>query len=298
MARYTPLWLQPGSYAASVDRRLVGALWPAAASSGGAATVNAGTMNVSVAAGAAAVPTQNGTGSTLCPWDAPEVVAIGAAPGSGSNRIDVITVHPRGNDLDGGSNNDFILDVVVGTVAATPVAPAVPAGQLAWYQVYVPGGAAALVAGNLTDVRPGGLAIPPVAGAGSAPRGYVAGTTGPASPVNATAATPIITLTTTMQAGRRYRLTVEGGGSQQTAAGSAFMSFVDSLGLALTVRLWTTPNLPVTAGSNWGNGTATWVYAPTTTVTPTWTLSGTTSAGTLLIGANQCQMVLEDIGSQ
>lgn len=297
MTRYTPLWLQAGSYPASIDRRLVGALWPGPASSGGAATV-AGGMVVNVAAGLAAVPTPNNTGSTLCPWDAPEPVTIGAAPGSGTNRIDVITVYPRGNDLDGGANNDFIFAVVPGSVAVTPTPPAVPAGQLAWYQVYVPGGAAALVAGNLTDVRPGGMAIPPTTGAGSAPRGYVAGSTGPASPVSATSATPVLTLTATMQAGRRYRMTVEGGGSQQTAVGSAFMSFVDSLALALTVRLWTTPSLPVTAGSNWGNGTGTWVYAPTSTVTPTWTLSGTTSAGTLLIGANQCQMILEDIGSQ
>lgn len=298
MTRYTPLWLQAGSYAASVDRRLVGALWPAAASSGCAVTAQAGTMSVSVAPGQVAVPSQNNTGSTLCSSDAAETVTLTAAPASGLNRVDLIICRPRGNDLDGGANNDFIFDFVTGTAAATATIPPTPAGTVALAQIAVAGGVAAIVQGNITDVRPGGLAIPPVAGAGSAPRGYVAGTTGPASPVSATSATPVITLTATMQAGRRYRLTVEGGGSQQTAVGSAFMSFVDSQGLALTVRLWTTPSLPVTAGSNWGNGTGTWVYAPTTTVTPTWTLSGTTSAGTLLIGANQCQMVLEDIGSQ
>ena len=30
MTRYTPQWFQAGSYAASVDRRLIGALWPSA----------------------------------------------------------------------------------------------------------------------------------------------------------------------------------------------------------------------------------------------------------------------------
>jgi hypothetical protein len=117
-------------------------------------------MVLNVTSGQAAVPTQNNTGSTLCTSDAVEQVTISAAPGSGTNRIDLVTVHPRGNDLDGGQNNDFIMDVIVGTAAATPVAPAVPAGQLALAQVYVTGGSASIITGNITDMRPGNLAIP------------------------------------------------------------------------------------------------------------------------------------------
>ena len=30
MTRYTPQWLQAGSYAGAYDRRLIGALWPGA----------------------------------------------------------------------------------------------------------------------------------------------------------------------------------------------------------------------------------------------------------------------------
>ena len=160
MTRYAPQWLQSGSYAGSQDRRLLQALWPAAASAGAAATVAGGNMTVNLAAGQVAVPSQNNTGSTLCTWDAAEAVTHAAAPGSGTNRIDVITCHPRGADLDGGANNDFIIDIVQGTAAVTPVAPAVPAGQVALWQVYVTGGNAALVAGNITDVRPGGLVRP------------------------------------------------------------------------------------------------------------------------------------------
>ena len=160
MARYTPLWEQSGSYAASVDRRLIGSLWPAAASSGGAASVIGGTMTVSLAPGAVAVPTQNNTGSTLCVWDAAEQVGP-LAQGGSQPRIDVITCHPRGTDLDGGANNDFILDIIAGTAAASPAVPAVPAGQVALYQVAVAANAVSLSAGNLTDVRPGGLAVPP-----------------------------------------------------------------------------------------------------------------------------------------
>ena len=172
MTRYTPLWLQAGSYAASVDRRLVGALWPQPASSGCLVTANVG-MTVQVAPGQVAVPSQNNTGSSLCSSDAGEVVGpLAAAPSSGTNRIDLIICRPRGNDLDGGSNNDFIFDFVTGNVAASPAVPATPAGTVALAQVYVPGGSASVTAGNITDVRPQGLAIsagaavPPYTGAG------------------------------------------------------------------------------------------------------------------------------------
>jgi hypothetical protein len=170
MTRYTPLWLQAGSYAASLDRRLAGALWPAPAVSGCAVTAQGGNMSLNVAAGQVAVPSQNATGTTLCSSDAVEVVTLTAAPGT-NNRIDLVTCHPRGNDLDGGANNDFIFDYVTGAVAASPAAPPVPAGQVALAQVYVGQGVAAVTAGNITDVRPAGLAVAPPA---SAPRGTLA----------------------------------------------------------------------------------------------------------------------------
>jgi hypothetical protein len=172
MTRYAPQWLQAGSYAASVDRRLIGALWPAAASSGCAVSASAG-MVVNVAAGQVAVPTQNNTGSTLCSSDAVEQVTLTAAPGSGVNRIDLVTCHPRGNDLDGGANTDFIFDHVDGVAAASPAVPATPAGQVALARILVPGGSASVVAGNITDVRPGGLSVASLVPA-STPRGTLA----------------------------------------------------------------------------------------------------------------------------
>src|SRR2546430_166712 len=107
MTRYTPQWLQAGSYAASVDRRLLGALWPSPASTGCAVTVSAG-MTVNIAPGQAAVPSQNITGSTPCSSYAVEQVTLSSAPGAGTNRYDLIICRPRGNDLDGGANTDFI----------------------------------------------------------------------------------------------------------------------------------------------------------------------------------------------
>jgi hypothetical protein len=158
MTRYTPQWLQSGSYAASVDRRLLGALWPTGASSG-CAVSPASAMTVNIAAGQVAVPAQNNTGVTLCSSDAVEQVTLTAAPASGSNRYDLVVCQPRGTDLDGGGNNDFIFAVVTGVAAASPSVPATPAGQLALAQIYVPGGSASVTAGNITDLRPGGLSI-------------------------------------------------------------------------------------------------------------------------------------------
>jgi hypothetical protein len=152
MTRYTPLWEQAGSYAASIDRRLIAAVWPPAAVTGCAVTAQAGTMLVNVAAGAVAVPSQNSTGSTLCVSDAVEQVAIGAA--SGQNRIDLVICRPRGTDLDGGTNNDFIFDTVAGVPAASPAPPATPAGTVLLAQILVPTGSVAVTQPNITDTRP------------------------------------------------------------------------------------------------------------------------------------------------
>ena len=201
MTRYQPQWLQAGSYAASVDRRLISALWPTPATTGGAATAQAGTMVVSVAAGQAAVPAVNGTGSTLCSWDAPETVTVATL--TGNNRIDLITVWPQSSDIGNGTGDTFTINVVQGTPAATPVAPATPAGQVALYQVYVTGGNVALVQANLTDVRPGGLSVGP----GSVNRGQVRAYRNGAFTFPATALTvvnPLIYDTKTFDPGNCY----------------------------------------------------------------------------------------------
>ena len=206
MTRYTPLWLQAGNYAAAVDRRLVGALWPGPASAGCAVTPGTA-MQVQVAAGQVAVPSQNGTGSTLCASDAVELVNLTAAPGAGTNRIDVVICQPRGNDLDGGANNDFIFTVVTGTAAATPAVPATPAGAVALADIYVGGGVASIVAGNITDVRPGMLAAWP-AGAGRgtiAQAGAIGPSTGTTTNVDWFSAPPFTTDGT-----RRVKATFQG----------------------------------------------------------------------------------------
>ena len=127
MTRYAPLWQQAGSYAASVDRYLIGALRPLGGCNAAAITTVNNTMNVSVAAGDCVVPLQSGQGAALCHWDAAEVVTLAAAPASGNTRVDLIICQVRDNALDGGGNNDFIITAVTGTPStgfpAVPTAP-------------------------------------------------------------------------------------------------------------------------------------------------------------------------------
>ena len=294
MTRYVPQWLQAGSYAGSQDRRLISAIWPAAASSGCAVTSGTG-MTVNVAAGQVAVPTQNSSGSTLCSSDASEPVTIAAAPGTNS-RIDLVICQPRGNDLDGGANNDFIFTAVTGTVAASPTPPATPAGAVALAQILVPSGSATVAPANITDVRPGGLSTGG-SGAGSGPRGWVAQTVGPVSTVSCGAtATTIMSLTATLAAGRRYRLSVFAWGAQAGSVGTAFFGLSSTANIdSAQGRLAQITGLAV---GSFLVGTAVWTYTPTAASSQTWTLQGTTSAGSLAVSANQCSMLLEDIGSQ
>lgn len=152
MTRYTPLWLQAGSYPAGTDRRLISAIWPAAVVSGCAVTFQS-VMNVNVAAGWVVVPAANNTGSVLCVSDAVEVVGPLATLGSGTNRIDLIVCTAASTDLGSGSGDAFSFGVVAGTPSASPVAPTVPAGSVAIAQVLVIGGQASIQAGNITDRR-------------------------------------------------------------------------------------------------------------------------------------------------
>ena len=299
MTRYTPQWLQAGSYAASQDRRLIGALWPAAASTG--CQVTAGTaMTVNVAPGQVAVPTQNNTGTTLCSSDAVEAVTLTAAPPSGQNRIDLVICRPRGNDLDGGANTDFIFDVVTGTAAPSPSVPAVPVGTVALAQIAVAGGSASIVAGNITDRRPSGLAVPPVSGTGSFPRGWVASIVGPASQVNAgQSQTTIIALTVALVAGRRYRVSAQILASQQGSNGSP-QSLLNDTAVNIPANIVRPFWSIATVGAGIAvTGTASWSFVAAATGNDTISLTAASAtAGTCQVSPNNAQLTLEDIGSQ
>lgn len=160
MTRYAPLWQQAGTYSASLDRDLLGTLWPSGGAAGNPPVNVNNTMNVSIPAGQCAVALAAGQGSALCTWDAAEVVTLPAAPGAGTSRYDVVICQVRDNALDAGPNNDFIFTYASGTAAASPTVPATPNNAYAICNVLVPGAAANLNTATLTDRRGLGLAVP------------------------------------------------------------------------------------------------------------------------------------------
>jgi hypothetical protein len=139
----------------------MGSLWPQGGVVGGAASIVASSMTVSLAPGTAAVPLQAGQGAALCRWDAAEVVTIGAAPASGQTRIDLICAQVRDNALDSGGNNDFVMTVTPGTAAASnPATPATPTNAKALWSITVVGASANLAGATLTDLRAKTLRVP------------------------------------------------------------------------------------------------------------------------------------------
>ena len=158
MTRYAPQWLQAGSYAGSQDRRLIGALWPGPASAGALATaIGSGSMTVSVAAGQVAVPPRT-TRAPPCVRGTPpsKSPTPPKRPTTGSTSSPATPEAPTSTAAPTTTSSSTSC---VGTAAAAPVPPAVPAGQVALCQVFITGGAAALTNANLTDVRPGGLSV-------------------------------------------------------------------------------------------------------------------------------------------
>jgi hypothetical protein len=180
VTRYPPLWQQANAYAAGIDRRLLSTIWPVAACNGVAVAPSSG-MTVQIAPGVVVAPTISTStppGSVVCSSDAVEFVTLAAAPGTNS-RIDLVVCQPRGTDLDGGPNNDYIFTTVAGTVAASPVAPAVPDGTVAIAQITVAAGTATITAGMISDRRPPRISASAEAALGAAaPLAYFTDTRG------------------------------------------------------------------------------------------------------------------------
>jgi hypothetical protein len=248
-------------------------------------------MTVNIAIGQVAVPSQNNTGSTLCSSDATDQVTLTAANGT-NPRIDVVTCHPRGNDLDGGGNNDFIFDFVTGTPAASPTVPATPAGQVALAQILVPAQSASISAGNITDVRPGGLSVP-ATGPGSAPRGYVGDTTGPASQTDVTTNVVVVSLSAPVIAGRRYRFSGFAQGTQLASGTSVQAYAVDDQSGPSFYCFY---NTSVTVANSVMIGSCVGWFVATSTRTATISLRAVSSSA-LRFPAGFSRLLLEDIGS-
>jgi hypothetical protein len=296
MTRFTPLWLQAGSYDATVDRRLVGALWPGNRSSGYAVSSGGTSMVVSVSPGAASVVTMNNTGSVLCVSDNIETVELQPAGPTGQNRYDIVGIYPRAADIGiAGGITDFVITYMSGNYAATPTPPPIPLGLLGLAEIYVPGGSAAVSPANIRDIRPGGLAVGSFALTDPWPRGNVARASGPPTQTDCGAALVIVaSLTFTPTVGRRYRIYGEGLAQQQTASSTTSQLTITAAGVNRFVFY---TNLVPLAANQWVMGSSFIDLAPATPAAITATIGGQSVTGALRVRANECALSVDDIGA-
>jgi hypothetical protein len=155
--RTPPSWLQNGSHPAENDRLGTQALWATTGiinSSSLAVAQNSPTgLSVLVASGWAAIvgTTQSNMGTYTIYNDATTVLSITTANPT-NPRIDLVCATVR-DAYYTGAFNDVILQVVAGTPAGSPVAPALPANSISLATVAVGAGATAITNANITDTR-------------------------------------------------------------------------------------------------------------------------------------------------
>jgi hypothetical protein len=152
-----PSWLQAGSYPAQYDRLTAQALWATTGiigSSSLAVTANSPAgMSVRVASGWAAIigTTTSNMGVYTIFNDAQDTLTITTADPT-NPRIDLVCATVR-DAFYSGANNDVIFQVIAGTPAGSPVAPALPANSISLATVAVGAAVTQINSGNITDTR-------------------------------------------------------------------------------------------------------------------------------------------------
>ena len=155
--RTPPSWLQNGSHPAENDRLTTQALWATTGiinSASLAVTQNTPPgLSVVVASGWAAIvgTTQANMGTYVTYNDASVVLSLNTANPT-NPRIDLVCATVNDAYYTGSLNN-VVLQVVAGTPAGSPVAPALPANSITLATVAVGAGATAITNANITDTR-------------------------------------------------------------------------------------------------------------------------------------------------
>jgi hypothetical protein len=155
--RTPPSWLQNGSHPAENDRLTTQALWATTGiinSSSLSVTQNTPPgLSVVVNSGWAAIvgTTQANMGTYVTYNDASVVLSLTTANPT-NPRIDLVCATVNDAYYTGALNN-VILQVVAGTPAGSPVAPALPANSITLATVAVGAGATAITNANITDTR-------------------------------------------------------------------------------------------------------------------------------------------------
>jgi hypothetical protein len=152
-----PSWLQAGSYPAESDRLNAQALYATTGIIGSASmavTPNSPAgMSVRVATGWAAVvgTTQANMGVYTAYNDATTTLTVTTADPT-NPRIDRVVMTIR-DAYYTGVNNDVIYQVLAGTPAGSPTAPATPANSISLATIAVGAAVTSITAGNITDTR-------------------------------------------------------------------------------------------------------------------------------------------------
>lgn len=156
--RTPPSWLQGGTHTAENDRLMLRGLVGTQGVGSGSTELQVtqlGTpsMNVQVAAGWGWVlgTTTSSQGMYSSYNDAAVTLAVGASHAT-LLRIDLVCFTVQDAAYAGALNN-CVLQVVAGTPAASPVAPATPASSLVLAQVAIGAGVTTIVNANITDSR-------------------------------------------------------------------------------------------------------------------------------------------------
>jgi hypothetical protein len=155
--RTPPSWLQNGSHPAENDRLTTQALWATTGIINSASLlVTQNTppgLSVVVASGWAAIvgTTQANMGTYVTYNDASVVLSLNTADPT-NPRIDRVCATVNDAYYTGSLNN-VVLQVVAGTPAGSPVAPALPANSISLATIAVGAGATAITNANITDTR-------------------------------------------------------------------------------------------------------------------------------------------------
>ena len=155
--RTPPSWLQNGSHPAENDRLTTQALWATTGiikSNSLEVTANSPAgMSVRVASGWAAIvgTTQANMGTYIGYNDAQVTLTVTAADPT-NPRIDLVCMTVNDSYYSGSTNN-VAFQVIAGTPAGSPVAPATPANSISLATVAVAAGALSITSGDITDTR-------------------------------------------------------------------------------------------------------------------------------------------------
>jgi hypothetical protein len=155
--RTPPAWLQQGSHPAENDRLYMQQIFSTTGIIGAASnavTAQASpNMTVNVASGGLAIvgTTQANMGVYIGYNDATTILTITTAPAANS-RIDRI-VATVNDAYYTGSTNNITYQVIAGTVAASPTAPATPANSISLATIAVGTNVTTITSGNITDTR-------------------------------------------------------------------------------------------------------------------------------------------------